>query len=308
MLSQTSYYSQTRIFSRNGTKYIEKAYPLHFYTRKQIEDLRERMLIARSAFEELHIPVSGLIEMEIQKDQDGFKLVVVENFEGLDFVDIVDNDNFEMYLDKMLDNIYLPLLKSASGDLLKVGIDTAVRNCVYKLHSGEFCYVDFMPPKVFYKGHYTQEVPEITGPFYDIRMFSHNDPAGIVYTLYINLARLFPQKRKSVIAKIDQFLETNKLDKLKKHLTQSPFYRLTDLKKASEVVENLDDWKGEKYLQLREAAVIAAEARDDFRGKLEDFFKLTHHETDAESEEYGLLPTARFREAKRLLIEAFKLK
>ncbi|HLA03700.1 MAG TPA: hypothetical protein VJ065_00530, partial [Patescibacteria group bacterium] len=166
-----------------------------------------------------------------------------------------------------------------------------------------FCYVDFMPPKVFYKGHYTQEVPEITGPFYDIRLLTHNDRAGVIYTLYINLARKFPAKRKFILAKFEQFLSGINEVQLSKHINESPFYRLDDTKKAARIVTALNDWKGLNYLILREAACFTAEVNKKFAGKLDDFFRLTHHETNPDSEEYGLLPKERFDKAKKIIIE-----
>ncbi|KXK25851.1 MAG: hypothetical protein TR69_WS6001001457 [candidate division WS6 bacterium OLB20] len=245
--------------------------------------------------------------MRSSKNDNDFSLVVVERFEGLDFVDVVDESNFEMYVERMLQDIYKPLLTSTDRDLLPVGIDTSVRNFVYRIRDGEFCYVDFMPPKVFYRGHYTQEVPEISGPFYDIRMLTHNDRKGVVYSVYINLARLFPAKRKAVISKLEQFLVGIAQPDLMEHIVSSPFYRLSEAKDAINIVNAIQDWKGISYLHLREAACIAAEYNDSFRQQLEDFFKLTHHETDTDSSEYGLLPARRFDAAKAMLIDAFTL-
>lgn len=274
-----------------------------FYKREQIEDLRQRVILQRNAFEELHIPISQLKSLEIIPKGKVFYLVATEKFEGLDFVDVVDSENFDFYIDKVLSDIYKPLLKSTGKSHLSAGIDTAIRNYVYRFHEGEFCYVDFMPPKVFYKNHYTQEVPEIEGPFYDIRMISHNERAGIVYSLYINLARVYPEKRKFISSKLEQFLEMINESELKKYLTNSPFYRIGSRKEAVEVVKSLSDWKAEKYFHLREAACIAAEENPNFKAKLPEFFKLTHHETDTKSHEYGLLPQKRFEQAKKLLIK-----
>jgi len=305
MSTQVKYYSDIRIFNDNGTKMIEKKYPLSFLSRNEIEDLRQRIVLQRSAFEDMHIPISTLKSIEIIKEDDKFSLVVVERFEGLDFVDVVDETNFEMYLERMLHDIYKPLLRSTDQELMRVGLDTSVRNFVYKIRDGEFCYVDFMPPKVFYKGHYTQEVPEIEGPFYDIRMLTHNDRRGVVYTAYINLARRYPDKRKAVISKFEQFLNEIDQHELMQHIIESPFYRLSDPADAVAIIQEISDWQGVAYLHLREAACIAAEFNDSFKEQLEAFFKLTHHETDTKSDEYGMLPATRFAEAKDTLIQAF---
>jgi hypothetical protein len=263
------------------------------------------MFLQRNAFEEIHIPISELIDLEIVKKGKHFNLVATEKFEGLDFADVVDHDNFEMYLEAMLMDIYKPLLKSTTKDLLPAGIDTVVRNYVYRAHSHEFCYVDFMPPKVYYKGHYLQEVPEISGPFYDIRLQMHNERAGVIYALYVNLSRIFPLKRRFIVSKIEQFLQEIKEGDLSKYITRSPFYRLDNASKAIELINNMKDWKGINYLLLREAACVAVDFNHKFAAELDDFFKMTHHETDPDSEDYGMLPLRKFEQAKAKLIKVF---
>lgn len=306
MANNLKYYSEVRIISKDSTKFIEKSYDLSFLSRNEIEDLKQRILIQRSAFEKLRIPISALENIEIIKTENGFSLVVIERFEGLDFIDVVDVENLEMYLDRVLTDIYEPLLTSTKEKYLAAGIDTSIRNYVYRLHTGEFCYVDFMPPKVNFKGHYTQEVPEIKGPFYDIRMYSHNKRAGIVYTLYINLARHFPSKRKFIVSKIEQFLTGLGEDELLIHIKNSPFYRVDTAKKVIELVDSIDSWHKEKYFQLREAACVIAELNNTFTKELPEFFKLTHHETNTDSPEYGKLPQNKFEQAKTTLINALQ--
>lgn len=306
MSKEIKYYSNLRIFDKSGSKYIEKRYTLPTLNRQDLEDLMQRIVLQRSAFEDLHIPISRLENIEIQKEDNLFQLVVIEKFEGLDFVDVVDESNFEMYLERMLNDIYKPLLASTNNEILPVGIDTAIRNCVFRIHEGDFCYVDFMPPKVNYRGHLTQEVPEIEGEFYNIRILSHNNRFGVVYMLYINLARRYPSKRRVIASLIEQFLNSIDKRELFSFIEESPFYRLKSNTDAIEIIKNINDWKGLNYLYLREGACIAAQYNQTFAGNIEDFFKLTHHETDPDSIEYGLLPDARFKKAKSELISVLK--
>ncbi len=301
----TGYYSIVKTFTQDGIKLIEKSYPLPFLTYTEIEELRQRMLLQRHAFEELHIPISEQVSLNILKTGRNFKIVSLEKFEGHDFVEIVDNTNLEMYLDRMLFDIYQPLLNSTKNDYLSAGIDTVVRNYVYRPKSNEFCYVDFMPPKVSYKGHYLQEVPEISGPFYDIRLQMHNERAGVVYALYVNLSRIFPLKRRFIVSKIEQFLQEINETELSKYITGSPFYRLDSASKAIQLVRDMKDWKGINYLLLREAACAAVDFNHKFAAELDDFFKMTHHETNPDSEDYGMLPAKKFDEAKAKLIKVF---
>lgn len=302
----TGYNSIVEIATENGEKLVKKVIhvPLSL---NYVQDLEQRVRLQRNALESMGVSIPGLISMDTIQTEDGsYNLLIKEKFEGLDFVDVVDEDNFDFYIDKVLDDIYKPLLKSTSEQYLKVGIDPIARNFIYKPHEGKFCYVDFIPPKVYYKGHYSQEIPEIEGPMYDIRMFCHNDRAGVIYVQYVNLIRVFPTKRKFIQGKIEQFLDRIGEPELKKYMIESPMYRIENPEKAIEVVRKIDDWKLENYYNLREAICIAAELNPEFKKKQSDMFALTTHEREPDSEEYGLVPDANFKKVKEEVIKAFE--
>ena len=301
----TGYYSTVQIIQVENQKFVHKTIriPLSLAV---VQELEQRIRLQRRALENMGVPIPELVGIEILQAEGSYNLLIKEKFEGLDFLDVVDEHNFEYYIEKLLHDIFKPLLKSTKNELTNVGIDPILRNYVYKSHEHKFCYVDFIPPKVLYKGHYSQEIPEIEGPFYDIRMFSHNNRAGLIYVQYVNFIRIFPQQRKTILGKFEQFLEEIDEPELKRYMIKSPFYRIENPIKAAEYVKKLTDWRGENYYYLREAICIAAELNLKFKSKQEDMFKLTTHERDASSKEYGLLPDTNFKKVKRELIKAFK--
>ncbi|MCA9385158.1 hypothetical protein KC717_00755 [Candidatus Dojkabacteria bacterium] len=302
----TGYYSSLEIIEEQGKKFVQKKITLPL-SLSIVQDLEQRIRLQRSALESMGVPIPELIKIEIIQDEEGtHNLLIKEHFEGLDFVDVVDDSNFEFYIDKLLTDIYKPLLTSTTEEYLKAGIDTSVRNFVYKSHENQFCYVDFIPPKVFYKGHYSQELPEIEGPFYDIRMLGHNDRAGVVYVQYVNFIRLFPEKRKFIQGKIEQFLDSINESDLKKYMVESPFYRIEDPQNAAEHVNQIEDWRGMNYYYLREGICIASELNTEFRKRQSDLFAMTTHERDHNSDEYGLLPQSTFEKVKNLILDAFE--
>ncbi|MBD3363395.1 hypothetical protein GF362_06785 [Candidatus Dojkabacteria bacterium] len=301
----TGYNSIVEIIQENGSKYVLKTIRIPMEL-SVVQDLEQRILLQRSALESMGISIPELIKTETIHKEDDYNLLIKEKFEGVDFVDVVDENNFEFYIDKVLDDIYKPLLKSTKEKYLKAGIDPIARNFVYKTHVNHFCYVDFIPPKVFYKGHYSQEIPEIEGPFYDIRMLCHNERAGLIYVQYVNFIRVFPQKRKFIQGKIEQFLENIEESELKEYIINSPLYRIENPRDAAKIVKEMDDWRGINYYYLREAICIASELNSKFRKKQSEMFKLTTHERDPDSPEYGLLPQERFLDVKQKVIKAFE--
>lgn len=300
----TGYNSIVEIVTENDQKFVLKTVRIPM-SLSVVQDLEQRIRLQRSALESMGISIPELITMETLQVEEGYNLLIKEKFEGLDFVDVVDTENFDHYIDKVLSDIYEPLLKSTKEQYLKAGIDPIARNFIYKSHEGKFCYVDFIPPKVYYKGTYSQEIPEIEGPFYDIRMLCHNDRAGVIYVQYVNFIRVFSSKRKFIQGKIEQFLDQIGEHELKKYMIESPFYRIKDPKEAEEIIDNLNDWKGINYYYLREGICIAAELNEEFSKKQSDMFALTTHERDPNSDEYGLLPKQNFEKVKEEIKEAF---
>lgn len=301
----TGYNSIVEIIEKGGEKFIHKTIriPLGLSV---VQEIEQKLRLQRGALENMGVSVPELVGIETLQVEGAYNLMIKEKFEGLDFMDVVAEENFEFYIDKVLHDIYKPLLKSTKEKYVKAGIDPIARNFVYKPKEHKFCYVDFIPPKVFYKGHYSQEIPEIEGPFYDIRMLCHNERAGIIYVQYVNFIRVFPTKRKVLQGKFEQFLEEIEEKDLKKYMIESPFYRIENPSQAADFVKNITDWRGQNYYYLREAICIAGEVNEDFRPRVDEMFKLTTHERDPKSEEYGLLPQKNFELVKTELIKAFE--
>jgi hypothetical protein len=299
----TGYYSNIQIIEEFGKKYVLKTIrvPMSFAI---VQDIEQRLLLQRTALEAIGILIPELIQTDIIQGEESYNLLIKERFEGLDFVDVVDEHNFEFYIDKLLNEIYKPLLLSTQEKYLKAGIDPVARNFVYQSQKNQFCYVDFIPPKVYYKGYYSQEIPEIKGPFYDIRMISHYERSGVIYVQYINLIRIFPEKRKFIQGKIEQFLDGINQPELTEYIVGSPFYRLDNIGNFKEIVETLDDWKGIKYYHLREAICIASQHNSKFREKQSEMFALTTHQRDPASKEYGLLKIEDFNRVKKEVVQA----
>ncbi len=297
-LQSKGYYSQIEIKTIDNVKYIDKKLYLAI-GRDEAEIVRQKILLQREAFTELRIPTSKLVNIEVFPEQATGKFVITvrEVFAGLDFMDVVDNDNFPMYLDKLLKDVYRPLLLSTSEDYLRAGIDPVLRNFVYDNRAAEFCYVDFLPPKVFYKGTYSQEIPELTDPdFFEIRKFAHNFRPGIVYVTYINLVREFPQHARYIAGRIAQFLAEIKQPQLYQYIQDSPLYRVHDKTAAERVIDGIGDWRLSNYFMLRELANWILTADPSFSEQHKQIFKLTHHVTNPADPEYGRLSASNFQQ------------
>ncbi len=299
----SGYYSHIEILEESGEKYVIKT--VHIPLKLEVaEDLKERILLQREILTHHEVPISTMVDLQIVEAEDSYNLIIKEKFEGVDFVDVVNETNLELYTDKFLHDIFAPLLTSTKEQYLKAGIDPILRNFVYRPAEKQFCYVDFIPPKVYLNHHYSQEVPEIEGPFYDIRNICHYDRAGIIYLQYINFLRVFPDKRDFVLTKFEHFLDKIGEPGLKKYIQESPLYHVHASNDLIIFLEGLKDWRGINYLHLREAICIAAGMNHQVKEIKEEIFKLTTHERDVDSPDYGLLPKAKFEEAKQTIISA----
>lgn len=297
------YNSEIEIVEQDGKKFIDKRLRLGLKDRNLVEELRQMITLQRHAFEKIHVPVSELINIEVIPTEPGeFTIKIREVFAGLDFMDVVTDENYSMYLDRLLADIFKPLLTSTKNDNLPAGIDPVLRNFVYDTHKGEFCYVDFMPPKVFYKGRYTQEIPEITDQnFYEVRVAGHNNRAGLVYNLYINLVREFPAQLGLTSARLEQFLTSCGEGNLYEAIKTSPLYRAHTPSEVKAVADNISDWHGHNYYLLREIANWLNSHKPELTEIKRSIYKATSQERDPESLDYGRISEAQFLETKRLI-------
>lgn len=296
--------SHAEIYTEAGIKYIRKTFRLAL-PRSEAEELRQQVLLQRQSFDNMRIPTSKLIDIDLipNKDGEGFKLIITEVYAGSDFMDVVTDDNFTMYFNRLLDDIFRPLLTSTDQKYLSSGIDGVPRNFVYDGKRGEFCYVDFIPPKVFYKGRYVQEIPECPDQdFYNVRLLAHNDRAGIVYNFYINILRELPKQLGYVAGRLEQYLTEIKQGELFHYIAASPLYRAHDASQVKEVVSNIPDWKGTNFFLLREAANWLHNANPAWEEQKKEVYKLTSQERAINSPDYGRISTENFQAAKQLLI------
>jgi hypothetical protein len=301
-----SYNSEIEILELDGRKYIDKRLRLPIPSHAAAEEVRQQVLLQRQAFEKMHVPISELVNIEVIRDAAGeeerFSIYMREVFAGLDFMDVVSDDNYNMYLDRLLQDVFEPLLRSTSKELLSAGIDPVLRNFVYNHKRGEFCYVDFMPPKVHYKGHYTQEIPELpAGEFYNVRLLSHNNRAGVIYNLYVNLLREFPRQLGFTAARLEQFLNNIAEPDLYALVSSSPLYRQHSPAEVLKTVEGLQNWHGANYLLLREAANWLHNYNPELGDLKRDIYKATSQERDPKSPEYGTLRADNFAQALSLI-------
>jgi len=303
-MQNLKYNSLIEIVTIDGIEYIDKKLRLSL-NRNEAEEIRQKVLLQRHAFEKMHVPTSKLVNIEVMKDDKGYWLNIREVFAGLDFMDVVNNDNFAMYLERLLQDIFKPLLKSTSEDYLGAGIDPILRNFVYDNKVGEFCYVDFMPPKVFYKGKFCQEIPECPDlDFYNVRIFSHNLRAGVVYVLFVNLVREFPTQLRFVAARLEQFLKEIGEIKLYEYIYNSPLYRAHDLQSVKETIKKLGDWKYNNYYLLREIANWLNSHNKRLEIDKKEVYRLTSQERDVNSPDYGRISSANFLETLNVLLAA----
>ncbi len=310
MPQNITYNSHIQLVTVGSNKYIDKRFRLPL-SRSDAEELRQKVILQRRSLEEAGVPTSELINIEVEparaggSDEDGFILYIRERFAGLDFMDVVNNDNYGMYLDRLLSDILRPFLKWVEDDYAKAGLDAIPRNFVYDNARGQFCYVDFIPPKVFYKGSYTQEIPECTDPdFFEVRMFSHNYLPGIIYVLYINLIREFPGQLGLTAGRIEQFLVKYKRSEAYREISGSPLYRVHSPSQVKEIIENLADWKKSHYFLLREAANWLNNYSPELEILKKEIYKVTSQERDPHSPDYGRIKQENFEKAKELIISA----
>lgn len=303
-----AYNSNTEIYTENGIKYIRKTFRLAM-SRQEAEEVRQKVLMQRHAFENMRVPTSKMVDIDLKQDgtSNDFRLTITEVFAGLDFMDVVDNENFSMYFDRLLDDIFKPLLKSNDNNLLPAGIDGSLRNFVYDNKHGEFCYVDFLPPKVFYKGKYTQEIPEITdADFYEIRKISHNHKDGIVYNLYINTLREFPEQLKYLPGRLEQYLKEIKEEKLFTMIQESALYRVHDPIEIQKIINSIKSWSGQNFFLIREIGNWFHSQNPELSELKKEIFKLTSQERNPDSPDYGKISKESFDAVIKLLKEGVR--
>jgi hypothetical protein len=301
--SNLAYNSNVEIITIDGVKYIEKTFRLAM-PREEAEDIRQRIVLQRHAFQDMHVPTSEMVSIEVVKEGEGHTIKIREIFAGLDFKDVVDDNNFSMYFDRLLMDVFKPLLRSTTDENLRAGIDPALRNFVYNNRTAEFVYVDFIPPKVFYKGTYSQEVPEIPDPeFHKVRMFKHNNRAGVIYGLYVDVVRDYPTQLKYASARIEQFLAEIGEERLSEYIVNSPMHRMHSAAEVKEIIEKITDWHWNNYYLLREIANWLAFKNPELIELQRQVYTVTSQERDPRSVDYGRLSEANFQKAKQLLIE-----
>lgn len=306
-MAQKSYYSHIELITKDSQKFVEKS--LTFcQPRSEVEEIRRKVLLQRDGLADAGVPISNLVDAEVGPTHNGeTTLRFREEFAGLDFVDIVNSENAHMYIRLLLHGVYKPLLKSTSDDHLRVGIDPVLRNFVFNTAANEFKYVDFLPPKVFFSGEYTHELPELTDPdFREIRKYAHYSRRGIIYVTYINTVRVFPQLQRVVAAAFQQFLAEIGESDLFADIENSPIHRAHSAIELQRVLSGISSWKLPHYYHLRELANWIYSHNPEFAEDHARIFKLSHHVTEEDHPEYGQVSAENFTELKSLLQSGMK--
>lgn len=298
---QTGYYSHIELLTSGKSKHIKKTVKT-----PDPSNLKKFIEIQRQRLEKASIPVSKLVEIELGQEE----IIIVEEYAGDDFVDIVDAENLPMYLQKLLEQVYLPLFKNSEiieDDFVSAGIDPVLRNFVYNVRTGQFVFVDFFPPKIYFEGKFIQEVPELSDPdFLEIRKMGHNSLAGLFYVTYINTVRIYPNSQKIIQAIFLQFLQKNRITLSENYILTSPIYRLTDVSQAKEIIENIETWQFPNYYYLRELANWVLTNNSRFIEKHNEIYKLTGHIRDENSPDYGRISDHNFNKVRQLLLTGIK--
>ncbi len=304
----TGYNSVIEIETNNNQKYINKTLRLSLPKKKAIL-IKQLMLQQRLYFDKYNVPISKLINIRLIKQKKNlYNIKSKEVFAGLDFVDIVNKDNLPHYIDQILKDIFVPLLNSTKQEYLDAGIDPIMRNFIYDFKKMQFVYVDFFPPKVKYNGKFIQEIPELTDPdFKKIRNFGHNNRAGIIYALYINLVREYPEFQKIISGKIEQFTYDISQKHLFKYIQTSPMYRIDNKQEVLEIILSIKTWKFLNFYLIREIANWINSKSNQFSSFHKKIYQLTHHITDPNDKEYGKISNKNFKLSLEILQKGLKL-
>ncbi|MFW5702432.1 MAG: hypothetical protein ACOCXP_00510 [Candidatus Dojkabacteria bacterium] len=293
---------------QKGRKVIRKRSKLSL-PRKEVEKVADMIRYQRESFAKMKVPTSDLLSLEVVGGEEQAQIQIIELFAGADFSDIVDNDNYPMYLDRLLDDIFAPLLlaKSNAGEdgWLDIGIDGIPRNFVYSIRENQFLYVDFFPPKVRWNGRHIQEIPETPSEeFFKIRMMAHNSAPGIIYNLYINLIRDFPDQLPLTVGKLEQFCREIGREDAFSSIADSPLYREDEATAIKEIIDTLGDWHGQNFYLLREAANwLGFHSKSFPEKKKKAVFDLTKQGRDPKGEDYGIISKEKFVQVKQILLD-----
>jgi hypothetical protein len=229
----------------------------------------------------------------------GTHILEIDEYIPMTFKEAVEEFGIEKTVKMLLDDVFGPLLNSSEENFLECGIDTPLRNFQFK--NSHAYYIDFFLPRVFFGIDQTMlEIPDLTDPRDRmIGLFNKYQCKGVLYSLFINLCREYPDKRdffKTSCINLAKDLKRPELSQfIENSVVEQVFKKRTDDQK--EFIENLT-FENEEYFVARDFACYLASLNDEFGVILEEFFKST---SNAAGNSFFINP--RIDNAKKMLLK-----
>lgn len=255
------------------------------------------------------LPISTGIQF-IEKLDSGY-LVQLEDYGGRTISVAIGAMSFEQakpIIKALLRDCISPLFRVVRGDdayMLSIGIDAALRNFVFFQEADVVVrMIDLFPPKLWSpEGGYTIEKPEPTDETVrQLGIQRHFDLSVIILTLWMHIVRANPDLGLPSIRLFVQFLGDNDQLELGKKIVDMVgglrprfcFCSITEIQDKVKLLTFRD------FHQIRTIACLLASSRRESRPLLEEFFGVTHFQSDPLSSEM-------IEEAKRLILRIAEL-
>ncbi|OGY89506.1 MAG: hypothetical protein A2927_01340 [Candidatus Komeilibacteria bacterium RIFCSPLOWO2_01_FULL_45_10] len=281
--------------------------------------MEKRGLILEEILRELHqyyfglsaigLPISTGIKF-IEKLDSGY-LVQLEDYGGRTVSVAIEGMSLEQakpVIKALLRDCISPLFRAVNGQgayMLSIGLDAALRNFVFFQEADVVVrMIDLFPPKLWSPvGGYTIEKPEPTDETVrQLGIQRHFDLSVIILTLWMHIVRANPVLGLPAIRLFIQFLrDTDQLELGKQivDLVGGLRPRLC-FDSITEIQGKVESLTFRDFHQLRTIACLLASSRKESGPLLEEFFSITHFQSDP-------LSLEQIEEAKRLILRIAEL-
>lgn len=255
------------------------------------------------------LPISTGIQF-IEKLDNGC-LVQIEDYGGKTVSVAIEGMSLEQakpIIKALLRDCISPLFRVVHGDdgyMLSIGIDAALRNFVFFQEADVVIrMIDLFPPKLWSpENGYTIEKPEPTDETVrQLGIQRHFDLSVIILTLWTHIVRANPALGLPAIKLFYQFLQDNDQLELSKRIVEMvgglrPRFCIYS---TTEIQDKVEPLTFGDFHQIRTIACLLASSRKGSRPLLEEFFGVTHFQSDPLSSEM-------IEEAKRLIFRIAEL-
>lgn len=220
-------------------------------------------------------------EFTIAKFDRHWVLVEMADYHGASLESRVVNNPHavESYLEQVLAHVIGPIVASSPDGyhVGPIGLDPLLRNLCFIGKAGVPGNIDHVPAKLFRSPtDFTLELPEPTDLMArQLGYIRHYTLSGLIFSLFLNVVRLYPQAYDMAQAKIARFLQKRRRTEI---LDQIPDVICSTyaFDEKSEFLQVLPDLHPGNYSVLRQMAAWAAFRNGRLRPALEKLFRLTH--------------------------------